>query len=144
LALLGKADSPAGMTDRKAEARTGLTFVVSHPSRVREGWGTRQWILVSQSMTFEGAAVVDGWFSQVDLEHHKLASWLLRDIVFDERAEMVERLVDALNWFGDAASELSPGAKIAKFVMLLERLTATTKRFSKKRFCRYVAILCFE
>lgn len=98
-------------------------------------------ISLSWSRTAEGAAVVDGWFDQVDVRHHKLASWLLRDIVFDERTEIVERLIDALSWFGDAAFEPSPGAKIAKLVMLLERLTTTTKKFSKKRFCRRVAIL---
>ena len=27
----GEADSPRGMTDRKARARTGLAFLVSHP-----------------------------------------------------------------------------------------------------------------
>ena len=96
---------------------------------------------LSWSRTSEGAAVVDGWFSQVDIEHHKLASWLVRDIVFEERNEIVDRLIDALSWFGDAAFEPSPGAKIAKLVMLLERLTTTTKRFSKRRFCRRVAIL---
>ncbi len=98
-------------------------------------------ISLSWSRTAEGAAVVDGWFDQVDVRHHKLASWLLRDIVFDECTEIVERLIDALSWFGDAAFEPSPGAKIAKLVMLLERLTTTTKKFSKKRFCRRVAIL---
>jgi len=46
-----EADSLRGMTDRKARAtaraeadataRTGLAFVVSHPSQVRDGWGTR-------------------------------------------------------------------------------------------------------
>jgi len=44
-----EADSLRGMTDRKATARaeadatarTGLAFVVSHPSQVRDGWGTR-------------------------------------------------------------------------------------------------------
>ena len=96
------------------------------------------------SRTSEGAAVVDGWFDQVDIEHHKLASWLIRDIVFDDRTEIVDRLIDALSWFGDAAFEPSPGAKIAKLVMLLERLTTTTKRFSKKRFCRRVAIFAQE
>jgi hypothetical protein len=101
-------------------------------------------ISVSWSRTAEGALVVDGWFDQVDVEHHKLASWLLRDIVFDERTEIVERLIDALSWFGDAAFEPSPGAKIAKLVMLLERLTTTTRRFSKRRFCRRVAILALN
>jgi hypothetical protein len=98
-------------------------------------------ISVSWSRTMEGAAIVDGWFAQVDAQHHKLASWLLRDIVFDERTEIVERLIDALSWFGDAAFEPSPGAKVAKLVMLLERLTTTTRKFSKKRFCRRTAIL---
>jgi len=101
-------------------------------------------ISVTWSRTSEGASVVDGWFDQVDVEHLKLASWLLRDIVFDERTEIVERLIDALSWFGDAAFEPSPGAKIAKLVMLLERLTTTTKKFSKKRFCRRVAILALD
>jgi hypothetical protein len=101
-------------------------------------------ISLSWSRTAEGASVVDGWFSQVNVEHHKLVSWLLRDIVFDERSEIVERLIDALSWFGDAAFEPSPGAKIAKLVMLLERLTTTTKRFSKRRFCRRIAILASD
>lgn len=101
-------------------------------------------ISATWSRSFEGASVVDGWFDQIvpgNLHHHKIASWLLRDIVYDERSEMAERIIDALSWFGDAAFEPSPGAKIAKLTMLLERLTLTTKKFSKKRFCRRVAIL---
>ena len=103
-------------------------------------------ISLCSSRTWEGAAVVDGWFSQVHVMHHRVASWLIRDIVFDERTEIVERLIDALSWFGDAAFEPSPGAKIAKLVMLLERITSTSnnKRFSKPRFCRRVAILAGE
>jgi len=98
-------------------------------------------ISLSWSRTMEGAAVVGGWFKQVHIEHQKLVSWFLRDIVYDERTEVTERLIDALSWFGDAAFEPSPGAKIAKLVMLLERLTGTTKKFSKKRFCARVAIM---
>jgi len=105
---------------------------------------TNNEIFLNWSRTAEGAAVVDRWFDQVDARHHKLASWLLRDIVFDERTEIVERLIDALSWFGDAAFEPSPGAKIAKLVVLLERLTTTTHKFSKKRFCRRVAILAMN
>jgi hypothetical protein len=103
-------------------------------------------ISLCSSRTWEGAVVVDGWFSQVHVVHLRVASWLIRDIVFDERTEIVERLIDALSWFGDAAFEPSPGAKIAKLVMLLERITSTAnnKRFSKPRFCRRVAILAGE
>jgi hypothetical protein len=103
-------------------------------------------ISASSSRSFEGASVVDGWFQQIvpgNVRHHKIVSWLLRDIVYEERSEMVERLIDALSWFGDAAFEPSPGAKIAKLAILLERLT-TTKKFSKKRFCRRVAILAMK
>jgi len=95
------------------------------------------------SRTREGAAIDDGWFAQVEEDHLKIVSWLLRDILFDERSEIAERLIDALSWFGDAAFEPSPGARIAKLVMLLERLT-TNARFSKKRFCKRVAILALE
>lgn len=103
-------------------------------------------ISLCSSRTWEGAVVVDGWFSQIHVIHHRIASWLIRDIVFDKRTEIVERLIDALSWFGDAAFEPSPGAKIAKLVMLLERITSTVnnKRFSKPRFCRRVAILAGE
>lgn len=101
-------------------------------------------IYLCWSRTSEGARVSEGWSDQVDCganTHHAMAGWLLRDIVFDERSEIIERLIDALSWFGDAAFEPSPGAKIAKLAMLLERLTITTSKFSKRRFCRYVAIL---
>jgi hypothetical protein len=57
---------------------------------------------------------------------------------------MADRLIDALSWYGDASFEPSPGAKLAKLAMALERLTMTTRRFSKKRFCRYVAILALD
>lgn len=101
-------------------------------------------ISLNWSRKSEGAPVVADWFTQVDVHHHKLASWLLNDIVNDKRSELAERLIDALSWFGDAAFEPSPGAKIAKLVMLLERLTATARRFSKKRFCRRIAILALD
>jgi len=105
-----------------------------------------QAISLCSSRTWEGAVVVDDWFSQVHVVHHNVASWLIRDIVFDERTEIIERVLDALSWFGDAAFEPSPGAKIAKLVMLLERITSTAnnKRFSKPRFCRRAAILTAE
>jgi hypothetical protein len=103
-------------------------------------------ISLCSSRTWEGAVVADGWLSQVHALHHRVASWLIRDIVFDERTEIVERLIDALSWFGDAAFEPSPGAKVAKLAMLLERITssANNKRFSKPRFCRRIAILASE
>lgn len=112
-------------------------FLVEDDEEISESW----------SRKFEGASVVDGWFDQIvpgNVRHHKIVSWLLRDIVYEERSEMVERVIDALSWFGDAAFEPSPGAKIAKLVMLLERLTMTTKKFSKRRFCRRVAILALK
>jgi hypothetical protein len=154
--------SKISKTRAELAARTAINIVrvwfgLGHGSRMRlvhtepatSGFSkylveTDQQIWLSWSRTAEGAAVVDGWFSQVDVEHHKLASWLVRDIVFDERTEIVERLIDALSWYGDAAFEPSPGAKIAKLVALLERLTTTTKRFSKKRFCRRIAILALD
>jgi hypothetical protein len=111
-------------------------FLVEDDEEISESW----------SRKFEGASVVDGWFDQIvpgNVHHHRIASWLLTDIVHEERSEMVERLIDALSWFGDAAFEPSPGAKIAKLAILLERLT-TTKKFSKKRFCRRVAILALK
>lgn len=101
-------------------------------------------VSMSWSRTWEGASVADGWLDQVDQEHHKLVSWILRDIVFDERTEVADRIIDALSWFGDAAFEPSPGAKLTKLVMLLERLTITRQRFSKKRFCARVAILAMD
>ena len=105
-----------------------------------------QSISLCSSRTWEGAVVVDSWFSQVQPVHHQVASLLICDIVISERAEIIERLIDALSWFGDAAFEPSPGAKIAKVVMLLERITSTAndKRSSKPRFCRRVAILASE
>ena len=144
----------AELTARTAINIVRLWFGLGHGRRMRlvhtepatSGFSkylveTANRVSVSWSRTTEGAAIVDGWFEQVDVQHHKLASWLLRDIAFDERTEIVERLIDALSWFGDAAFEPSPGAKVAKLVMLLERLTTTTKKFSKRRFCRRAAIL---
>ena len=136
----------AELTARTAINIVRLWFGLGHGRRMRlvhtepatSGFSkylveTANRVSVSWSRTTEGAAIVDGWFEQVDVQHHKLASWLLRDIAFDERTEIVERLIDALSWFGDAAFEPSPGAKVAKLVMLLERLTTTTKKFSKSR-----------
>lgn len=104
-------------------------------------------ISLNWSRTFEGAAVINGWFDQVvpgNIGHHKIASSLLKDIVYEQRSDIVERLIDALSWFGDAAFEPSPGAKIAKLVILLERLTMTAPKFAKRRFCRRVAILAMD
>lgn len=41
---------------------------------------------------------------------------------FREMSELSKRLMDAINWFGDAALELSPGAAIVKYVTCIERL----------------------
>jgi hypothetical protein len=38
-AIGGTADSLMGMTDRKAKAKVGLAFVVSHPSQMRRRMG---------------------------------------------------------------------------------------------------------
>ena len=53
--------------------------------------------------------VLPGQSSQAQ---HNVASWLIHDIVFDERTEIIERLIDTLSWFGDGAFEhpLSPSS----------------------------------
>lgn len=154
------------ITKTRAElaARTAVNIVrvwfgLGHGSRMRVvhtepalSGATEYLVEVEKSLslcsarTREGAIVADGWFSQVHIVHRNIVSRLIRDIVFDERTEIIERLIDALSWFGDAAFEPSPGAKIVKLVMMLERITITAndKRSSKQRFCLRVAILSSE
>jgi hypothetical protein len=55
---------------------------------------------------------------------------------------MSNRLLDAVNWFGDAATERSPSASILKYVTAIERLYfgAFYKGFKKKFVSRILKV----
>jgi hypothetical protein len=51
-----------------------------------------------------------------------LASVIYNACELNEHSELSSRLIDAVNWFGDACLEKSPAASIVKYVTAIERL----------------------
>lgn len=57
-----------------------------------------------------------------------------------EHSELSSRLIDSVNWFGDACKEPSPAASVVKFVTAIERLYfASTETGVKSRFVSRVS-----
>lgn len=96
------------------------------------------------SSTGEAAIVMDAWLDQVSQRDRNIVGHFLMDLIRNQKSDLQERLVDSLSWFGDATFEPSPGAKIIKLATLLERLTTLGHRFSKRRFCTRLALLCSD
>jgi hypothetical protein len=76
-----------------------------------------------------GAPAGDGWYDEIQTQAPEL--WrLFGDAVDPLRSDMKtdelnQRLLDALNWFGQAVVEPSTAAAIVKYTAALERLTMT-------------------
>lgn len=59
---------------------------------------------------------------------------------FGEHSELSGRLIDSVNWFGDACLERSPAASIVKYVTSIERLYLASSEFGvKSRFVNRVS-----
>jgi hypothetical protein len=77
----------------------------------------------------KGARAGDGWYGA--LMEQAASLWDLFGQAIDELRdeekieELNRRLLDALNWFGQAVVEPNPAAKVVKYSAALERLTIT-------------------
>jgi hypothetical protein len=76
-----------------------------------------------------GAPALEGWYEGVMSDAPELWQEFERAIgrltKGDKPDELTQRLVDALNWFGQAVVEANPAAAIVKYTAALERLTIT-------------------
>ncbi|RTY01681.1 hypothetical protein EJ576_08800 [Pseudomonas sp. C 49-2] len=71
---------------------------------------------------------------------HILGSVISHTSKFGQYSELSNRLLDAVNWFGDAAKESSPAASVLKYVTAIERLYFGSFSSSfKKRFVSRVS-----
>lgn len=87
----------------------------------------------------------DNWFVYVR-QHRDFwnrAEHLLNAAAQGRKSEIATRVIDALGWFAEAAFEPTPGTKIVKYVLALERLS-TTKSFSPHSFCLRVALMAAQ
>jgi hypothetical protein len=96
-----------------------------------------------QGQSLQGALVGDNWLDQIPPGYRHDAARLLFTCIRGERSEIANRVIDAIQWFGDASFELMAGVQIIKWVAGLERLT-TTARFNTHTFCMRVAFLAAE
>jgi hypothetical protein len=89
-----------------------------------------------------GVLAEDNWLAHA--QRHRdfwyRAAHLLRAAVLGKKSEIASRLIDALEWFGEAAFELPPGTQIVKYVLALERLS-TTEIFRPDKFCTRVGLM---
>lgn len=76
-----------------------------------------------------GAPALDGWYESVMRDAPELWQEFERAIGTitkgDKSDKLTQRLIDALNWFGQAVVEANPAAAIVKYTAALERLTIT-------------------
>ena len=86
-------------------------------------------IFSMMSRVAKGGPASQGWHAALLQEAQDLWKFfeeaiesLRTQIIKDE---LNQRLLDALNWFGQAVVEQNPGAKIVKYTAALERLTMT-------------------
>lgn len=92
----------------------------------------------------------DGWSKLITFFNSGSANFvnnLLRTLMAnDTPPPLCQRLLDALNWFGQAVTETSPGAAITKFVSSIERIVQCGKKDKDgsvtKQFCDRAAALC--
>jgi hypothetical protein len=96
-----------------------------------------------QGSSLDGALVAGDPLDLVPPCIKTFAADLLTDSLQGQRDEATSRLLDALQWFGDASFEESGGVQIVKWVAALERLTATERLYKglTHNFCKRVALL---
>lgn len=79
----------------------------------------------------QGAPAGDGWFDNLFDNEATRQIWRLFEEAIrtiteaDKPDELNQRLLDALNWFGQGVVEPNPGARIVKYTAALERLVMT-------------------
>jgi len=86
---------------------------------------------IHPTMRYEGrgAPAGDGWYTAIlkdadDLWH--LFEQAIDDLRDEQKSdELNKRLLDAVNWFGQAVVETNPAAKVVKYAAAIERLTIT-------------------
>jgi hypothetical protein len=86
---------------------------------------------MSVSTGYHGNIVGEKWLSiiyeQAGCCFHRAGQTLHCLVDPQERTHLRERFVDALTWYGDGVSELSPAAQVVKYVSAMERITGTGK-----------------
>jgi len=86
-------------------------------------------ILTTVNYDWWGVTAGEGWYDNLML--HAAPLWHLFEEAIDGlrleeiKDELNQRLLDAINWFGQAVVEPNPAAKIVKYSAALERLTMT-------------------
>lgn len=96
-----------------------------------------------QGPSLDGALVAGDPLDLVPQCIKNFAADLLTASLSGQRDEATNRLLDALQWFGDASFEESGGVQIVKWVAALERLTASERLYKglTHNFCRRVGLL---
>ncbi|MGO0694409.1 hypothetical protein ACTORG_13065 [Pseudomonas guariconensis] len=85
------------------------------------------------------------WYEYLNEQDGGRIKSFLGDVIhqvcaLDNFSELSGRLIDAVNWFGDACLERSPAASIVKYVTAIERLYMASKDFGvKERFINRVS-----
>lgn len=117
-------------------------FVSSHPERFRRANSPNAPYETSELITDQngrvhatlrqggrGAAAGNGWYAALIKDADPLWSLFERAIdalrAGEKSDELNQRLLDAINWFGQAVVEPNPAAKVVKYTAALERLTMT-------------------
>ncbi|WP_148299097.1 HEPN domain-containing protein [Acetobacter okinawensis] len=88
-----------------------------------------------------------GLIAFIDPQKPNLVDSLLKTLMSgDTPPPLSKRLLDSLNWFGQAANETSPGAAITKFVTSIEQIVQGGKKDQDgsvtKQFCDRAAAFC--
>jgi hypothetical protein len=101
-----------------------------------------------QRSFLEGNSVGDEWWSRVNSGDgkvlvHEAGAVIEMFVQWKGIPPLAQRVLDAMSWFGQAASDPAPGTRLLKYVAAVERLTLYGKesRITAK-VCERVATLC--
>lgn len=99
----------------------------------------------SRSSTFKSPYGPLNWYAYLNEEDGGRIKFFLGHVIhyacaLVEHSELSGRLIDSVNWFGDACLEKSPAASIVKYVTAIERLYLASSEFGvKARFVSRVS-----
>lgn len=120
-------ESSEELRSAKIWASSDGKFECSHSSTFKSPYGPLNWY---EYLNEQDGGRIKSFFG--DIIHQVCA--------LDDFSELSGRLIDSVNWFGDACLERSPAASIVKYVTAIERLYMASKDFGvKERFISRVS-----
>ncbi|MDP1732763.1 MAG: HEPN domain-containing protein [Sulfuritalea sp.] len=132
-----------------------LAWFPINPRRTAKMWAdSKGCVHVSISSNADGPVGIENWYDGLTVSNGaELAicgSALNALVACAPVIHLQQRFLDAINWYGDAAADPEPTARIVKYVSAIERLLfgarqrETTKQFASRLRALWVGFACYE